>query len=259
MACRHFEFVILEASHLDSPPVDTDSFKEFLSPLDGRPVAAEFTNLGGDSTLVAPAQATKNAQDYKHIGSFIRRAPAGQLDTAWQTLAAAVHRRLEEKPQATWWVSTAGGGVAWLHFRVDPQPKYYSHAEYRVSEITHPLTFIVISSVGVWARSPRSFEELPQPPEPEKEEEEAPQEGEAPAEGAGEEAPEPKVVEPPAQLRPTALKCQDYQRRIPAPKFQEWKDIETQVLSLRDKTGSHIQPYASPTGSLSREVDGMGL
>lgn len=36
----------------------------------------------------------------------------------------------------------------------------------QVSEISHDLTFIVISSVGVWSRTARSFE--PQPvPEPE--------------------------------------------------------------------------------------------
>ena len=28
------------------------------------------------------------------------------------------------------WVSTAGGGVAWLHVRLDSAPKYYTHRPY---------------------------------------------------------------------------------------------------------------------------------
>lgn len=34
-------------------------------------------------------------------------------------------------------------------------------------------------------------------------------------------------------------------KRIPAPKFQEWKDIETQVLALKEKPGSMIRPYVA--------------
>ena len=29
------------------------------------------------------------------------------------------------------WLSTAGGGVAWLHVRLDDRPKYYSYAPYK--------------------------------------------------------------------------------------------------------------------------------
>ena len=28
------------------------------------------------------------------------------------------------------WLSTAGDGIAWLHVRMDPRPKYYQHTEY---------------------------------------------------------------------------------------------------------------------------------
>ena len=31
------------------------------------------------------------------------------------------------------WLSTAGDGIAWLHVRLDPSPKYYQHDEYRRS------------------------------------------------------------------------------------------------------------------------------
>ncbi len=32
------------------------------------------------------------------------------------------------------WLSTAGGGVAWLHVRLDSTPKYYGYAPYRDSK-----------------------------------------------------------------------------------------------------------------------------
>jgi len=38
-------------------------------------------------------------------------------------------RRLSSRPV---WLSTAGGGVSWLHVRLDDRPKYYHHAAYRV-------------------------------------------------------------------------------------------------------------------------------
>jgi hypothetical protein len=39
-----------------------------------------------------------------------------------------MHQRVSAKPV---WLSTAGGGVAWLHVRLDDRPKYYAHAPYR--------------------------------------------------------------------------------------------------------------------------------
>jgi hypothetical protein len=36
--------------------------------------------------------------------------------------------RLGAKPV---WLSTAGGGVSWLHVRLDDQPKYYGFEPYR--------------------------------------------------------------------------------------------------------------------------------
>eukprot|EP00913_Durusdinium_trenchii_P010151 g9518.t1 len=114
-----------------------------------------------------------------------------------------------------------------------------------MSEISHDLTFVVISSIGVWSRSSRSYEEIPPraPPEP-------PESGAEDAEGdtsaaedgeAGEEAAEVQESAPPL-MRP------DYVKRLPAPKFQEWKDIETQVLALKEKPGGNIRPYVVCAG-----------
>eukprot|EP00435_Cladocopium_sp_Y103_P065889 s43_g28.t1 len=133
---RPFEFIIMEASHLEHPPPDAgpkdkESFSAYLSDVEGQPVAKAFTNLGGDSTLVSPAQATKNAEDYKHIGNFFRHAPSEQHHALWKTLVEQLKQRLAQQRQASYWVSTEGSGVAWLHMRIDPRPKYYHHREYR--------------------------------------------------------------------------------------------------------------------------------
>ena len=37
---------------------------------------------------------------------------------------------LPKRGDAPTWVSTAGGGVAWLHVRLDSAPKYYTHRPY---------------------------------------------------------------------------------------------------------------------------------
>lgn len=123
----------------------------------------------------------------------------------------------------------------------------------QMSEISHDLTFILISSVGVWSRTARNYEEFPPSEElgsahlePAGDEAApAPQEPED-AEAAG--AEEAAAEEPPAALRPVALKSQDYVKRLPAPKFQEWKDIETQVLALKEKLGGAIRPYVVCAG-----------
>jgi len=46
----------------------------------------------------------------------------------WKLVGGAMERRLGPRPV---WLSTAGGGVAWLHVRLDDRPKYYGYAQYR--------------------------------------------------------------------------------------------------------------------------------
>lgn len=106
---------------------------------------------------------------------------------------------------------------------------------FHISEFSHELVFILISSVGVWARTQREYEEVPQPPAtPMAEEEEA---------EAGDES---EVVPPAPPLRAKTLCSDAYIRRLPAPKFLEWKTIETLVLALKDKLT--IVPYVICAG-----------
>mmetsp|Transcript_168501 Transcript_168501/g.541516 ORF Transcript_168501/g.541516 Transcript_168501/m.541516 type:complete len:256 (+) Transcript_168501:128-895(+) len=129
---RLFEFVVLPAPHLEAIHADPGPFAEHLDGLRGQAVSQAFANLGGDSTLVSPAQASEDIEAYTHVANFFRRAPPAQQDQQWRELGQALAQRLAHSPPGTnTWVSTEGSGVYWLHMRLDPKPKYYHFAEYR--------------------------------------------------------------------------------------------------------------------------------
>jgi hypothetical protein len=91
--------------------------------------------LRSDATMVSPCEAAGTSLDtYTHLAAFLRGAPQEQIDTLWQTVGSAVAAELIDRGNSPLWVSTAGGGVAWLHVRLDSRPKYYKHAPYRVWE-----------------------------------------------------------------------------------------------------------------------------
>jgi len=120
-----FEFVMLDSPGLVCKP-DTLSFAEhFHTAMPGSII--EFSNLGGDAVMVVPCP-TDPMTDYSHIAAFLRNAPESAQHQLWQSVAEAMLRRLGSKPV---WLSTAGGGVAWLHVRLDSYPKYYGYQPYR--------------------------------------------------------------------------------------------------------------------------------
>jgi len=83
--------------------------------------------LGGDAWLVAPTPQGE-AAIYTHLASFVRRAPAAQRDAFWQRIGVCLAVEIEEGKR---WLSTVGGGVSWLHVRIDRRPKYYKYEGYR--------------------------------------------------------------------------------------------------------------------------------
>lgn len=117
-----------ECVALDSPglalPADPVPFAGQFD--DAAPVVT-FANLGGDAVLVVPCPVTAH-EAYGHLAAFTRRAPAAQRQALWRQVGEAVHRRISDRPL---WLSTAGGGVAWLHVRLDDRPKYYRFDPYR--------------------------------------------------------------------------------------------------------------------------------
>lgn len=124
-ATRCFECVLLNSPGLTRAP-EPDAFAEHLHRSPEASVVA-FTNLGGDAILIAP-QPQSALDTYVHLAPFVRNAPAPQRQALWQQVGNTMARRLNERPV---WLSTAGGGVAWLHVRLDDRPKYYGYFRYR--------------------------------------------------------------------------------------------------------------------------------
>jgi len=120
---RPFEFVLVDSPWLAAPP-DSSTFAEHFS---ASALAVTFANLGQDAILVAPCP-TAGPADYCHLAAFLREAPDLQQHELWRKVGLAMRSRVSSRPV---WLSTAGGGVDWLHVRLDDQPKYYSHAPYR--------------------------------------------------------------------------------------------------------------------------------
>lgn len=124
-----FQFVLLNAPEFASRPTDRISFKEHFTTDDKDDGVIAFTNLGGDAMLVVPSPRADSSA-YGHLAAFIRNAPARQVHSFWRIVSETVQARISEAPL---WLSTAGGGVAWLHARLDARPKYYGYAPYRTA------------------------------------------------------------------------------------------------------------------------------
>lgn len=123
---RPFEFVLIEDSYLAHRRPGIGAFKQHFNSVPGNGVVT-FSNLGGDATLVVPEPITPEI-DYGHLGAFCRLAPKSQQHELWRSVGEAVEKRIDENPV---WLNTAGGGVPWLHVRLDNHPKYYRYTPYR--------------------------------------------------------------------------------------------------------------------------------
>ena len=119
---RPFECVIINSPELDISS-DADAFADYFSDKD----VVAFPNLGKDAWLVAPCPKAEISA-YSHLATFSRNAPDHQNQALWQRVGCLVATHLDNTPK---WLNTAGGGVAWLHIRLDNRPKYYCHSPYR--------------------------------------------------------------------------------------------------------------------------------
>lgn len=122
-----FEFVLLDAPAFCSRATDQSTFRSCFTFDELHSGVVTFLNEGGDATLVVPSPRT-DADAYGHLAAFVRQAPSAQVHALWQVVSASVKSVLSTRPL---WLSTAGGGVAWLHIRLDSQPKYYGYLPYR--------------------------------------------------------------------------------------------------------------------------------
>ena len=127
LAERPFEFVLVNTPTFASRRSDRKTYSDYFTDADVDNGVVSFPNISRDATLIVPSPRSTD-DNYGHLAAFVRGAPKAQVASLWLVLARTIKARLSETPI---WVSTAGGGVAWLHVRIDRRPKYYAHAEYK--------------------------------------------------------------------------------------------------------------------------------
>lgn len=127
---RPFEFVLVNAPGLERP-ADSSPFARQINAAPAADVIA-FENLGRNAMMVVPTLPDHDGGRYCHLLSFLRSAPGDQASRLWEVVGREMERRVSRDPV---WLSTAGGGVAWLHVRLDDRPKYYNYGPYRNEEI----------------------------------------------------------------------------------------------------------------------------
>ena len=121
-----FRFVVTRSPGIDLPP-DPGPFRQYFESNSDTGTAV-FNNLGNDARLIAPGPTGQNL-NYSHIGVFTKEAPTEQQHDLWQTVGKITRQQISDEPL---WLNTAGGGVAWLHIRLDSRPKYYRHTPFTV-------------------------------------------------------------------------------------------------------------------------------
>jgi len=121
---RPCEFVLVESPQLAELEADPVPFVDYFS--SGADVVT-FANQSGDTTLIAPTPRGPSG-GYSHLADFCRLGDKAQQRAFWRAVGRVVERGLSDSPH---WLSTSGLGVAWLHARWDPFPKYYTHVPYR--------------------------------------------------------------------------------------------------------------------------------
>ena len=124
---QEFQFVLLQDDWLGRRQPNTQAFANQLARREQQQTVATFPNLGGDAVMVVPAGLIEDSA-YSEIASFSRHAPLKQQIDLWRAVGQAMSKHLGAEPV---WLSCAGGGVAWLHVRLDSRPKYYGYAPFR--------------------------------------------------------------------------------------------------------------------------------
>lgn len=124
---RTFEFVLLNCSGFCSRRTDQVTYKSYFTSEEADGGVVAFDNLSGDARLIVPSPRT-DISAYGHLAAFVRNGPPQQLGEFWRVVGQEVQNQISGGPL---WLSTAGGGVAWLHVRLDSSPKYYGYSPFK--------------------------------------------------------------------------------------------------------------------------------
>jgi hypothetical protein len=136
---KTLEFVLVDAPELHkfaTTRPDVTAFAEhFTNCNDSSNVACVFTNLGKDATLIAPKPSIQGdgsaMKSMGHLGEFCRNTDHEIVMATWRLALQTYLVQVKEQVTRPLWFSTSGMGIAWLHFRVDQRPKYYTYQPYR--------------------------------------------------------------------------------------------------------------------------------
>lgn len=128
-ANQPFQFVLLNSPGFVSRETDSTTYNSYFTTDDTNYGVVSFANLSGDATLVVPSPRT-DISAYGHLAAFVRHAPEKQIDAFWRIVSDTVTSTIDRTPL---WLSTAGGGVAWLHVRLDSRAKYYGYSPYKIA------------------------------------------------------------------------------------------------------------------------------
>ncbi|MDA8564168.1 hypothetical protein N9L06_06945 [Mariniblastus sp.] len=121
-----FEFVVVDDPSLNRVEDQTAFQNQFDAADESRRTLA-FPNLGKNAILVVPRPSGSEV-NHCHLASFLSTCRAEDESSLWRQVGKSMRQRVSEKPV---WLSTAGGGVAWLHVRLDDRPKYYAYQDYK--------------------------------------------------------------------------------------------------------------------------------
>jgi hypothetical protein len=127
---RDFEFVIIDSPYLPQSG-DPRPFGDFFKDQKQSDGVVVFPNLGKDAMMIVPTPG-EDLNAYAHMASFTRQAPDRQIHALFTAIGETMHQFLGDE---NIWLNTAGGGVAWLHVRLDSFPKYYRYNSYRENAI----------------------------------------------------------------------------------------------------------------------------
>lgn len=125
-----YEFVLLSTTAFYGLDPDVHAFASHFNACERGELVTSFPNLGHDAMLVTPCPTHELTPHCGHLADFIRNANDATLDAFWKRVAQQVWNRMEKKT-STFWLSTSGLGVTWLHVRIDDYPKYYNYVAYK--------------------------------------------------------------------------------------------------------------------------------
>lgn len=130
-----FEFILMKSD------ASNQNNRQLTKPSDCNSETIENINVRikdeqFDSTLVFPCPQSINDKKYAQLATFVHNSPEKAI-LVFEEAADQLLENLqnEEMSQAKWYLSsavTSGDKIKnWIHFRVDPSPKFYQYKPYK--------------------------------------------------------------------------------------------------------------------------------